>query len=129
MCPGGGGEGGEQQKLSIRKAGGRWEGCCEPVRESEFCFITIVVIVYIMLDIMRIRFGSQRQGRVCGRSGGYIHLGLYRDDWSQGHPALRYLAPRSQWSPLELWPIPTSPSMPLLVSVLLSHWQWRKEYH
>lgn len=35
------------------------------VRESEFCFITIIAFVNILvLDVMRKRLGSQRQGRV-----------------------------------------------------------------
>lgn len=41
--------------LSIRRAEGRVEGCCKQVKESEFPFITIIVIIYILiLDVRRI---------------------------------------------------------------------------
>lgn len=105
------------------------EGCCEQVSESEFCSVTIIVYV-LVLDIMRILFGSQWQGRVSAE--GLEDALTWPFTWTTGPKATmpRYSAPRPQWSPLELWPFPASPSTPSpVVSALLPHWQWRREYH
>lgn len=125
------GAGGKRTVGEAERQKSDWKDVVSWVRESEFCFVTIIAIVDILiLDVMRKLLGSQWQGRVwrCALTLTFIRM-KDQDDWSQGHLcalslSAQPLAPQvTAESPLPPAFFSASPRMPFSGSALLYHWQ------